>query len=89
MTDPVPALQADGFDEAIIGVVRDLRNGQERLVYNRIQCLRVLMVRDGMSYREAGEFFDFNVAGAYMGEGTPLFLDPYDKTTINEDFTDD
>jgi hypothetical protein len=31
------------------------------------------MDRDGMEYEEAEEFFDFNVIGASMGEGTPCF----------------
>ena len=31
--------------------------------------------RDGMSYDEAMEYFDFNVQGAWVGENTPIFLD--------------
>jgi len=32
------------------------------------------MNRDGMSYEEAIEYFDFNVTGAYVGEHTPMFI---------------
>lgn len=39
------------------------------VVYDREKCIAILMDRD-----EANEFFDFNVAGAYVGVGTPVFL---------------
>jgi hypothetical protein len=32
------------------------------------------MVRDGMDYDEAYEFFEFNTLGAYVGEQTPVFV---------------
>ena len=35
-----------------------------------------------MDYEEATEYFDFNVAGAYMGDSTPVFLD--DEFDFNE-----
>ena len=67
------ALLADGFEDAFIGVAR--RCGQPTLVtYDYDQCVDILMKRDGMSYEEASEFFEFNVVGAWMGEGTPLYL---------------
>ena len=31
------------------------------------------MGRDGMSYEDAIEFFEYNTIGSWMGEGTPLF----------------
>jgi len=72
-------LFADGFDEAIIGVVfvhnEKTNEKQTRVVYDTEQCLEVLMEDDKMSYDEASEYFDFNVAGAYMGEYTPLYLE--------------
>ena len=67
------ALTADGFDDAIIGIGE--RCGQPSLVaYDRDKCIQVLMDRDGMDYEEAVEFFDFNVAGAWVGENTPMFI---------------
>ncbi len=66
-------LTADGFDEAILGVVR--RCGQKPFVlYDRDLCIAILMSRDGMSEEAAHEFFDFNVEGAWMGEGSPGYL---------------
>lgn len=67
------ALKADGFDDAIIGVGAVCSN-PEILVYDANKCIKILMERDGMDYEEASEFFDFNVRGAYMGEGTPMFV---------------
>lgn len=86
----VPALKADGFDDAILGMVTDMRNGQQRVVYDSNKCIEILANahdKDGLSWEEAEEFFSFNVVGAYMGEGTPLFMYPYDEDTINEEFS--
>jgi len=33
------------------------------------------MDRDCMTYDEAIEFFDFNIAGLYAGERTPMILE--------------
>ena len=66
------ALLADGFEDAIVGVA--VRCSQPPLVvYDTEHCLRIL-VAGGMSREEAEEYFDFNVAGAWVGPGTPLFL---------------
>jgi hypothetical protein len=32
------------------------------------------MDRDGMNRREAEDYFDFNVVGAYMGPNSPVFI---------------
>ena len=67
------AMTADGFDDAIIGI--GSRCGQpDLIVYDADKALDILMDRDGMSYEEAQEFFSFNVEGAWVGEGTPIWL---------------
>jgi len=62
---------ADGLDDAIIGVdpVKLV------VVYSIAKILEILMERDGMKQEEAIEFFDFNIAGSYVGERTPIWLD--------------
>ena len=66
-------LMAEGFDEAVIGYAQ--RCGQPTVaVYDREKCIGILMQRDGMSHEDAEEFFEFNVAGAWVGERTPMFL---------------
>ena len=32
------------------------------------------MTRDGMTYEEAIEFFEFNIKGSWMGEYTPVYI---------------
>ena len=64
---------ADGYDKAIAGVTWD--GELTRVVYETEKILKILMDRDGMTYDEASEFFDFNVAGSHMGVYTPLYLE--------------
>ena len=60
-------LQADGFDEAIIGV----DDVSMRLIYSISKSIKIL--EKDMSYEEAVEYFEFNVSGAYVGEKTPIW----------------
>ena len=67
------ALLADGFEEAIIGV--GCRGGGTPLViYDSEKCIEIL--HSQMSEEEAREFFEYNVAGGYVGESGPIFMDP-------------
>lgn len=66
-------LLADGFDAAIVGVMEGMGR-TPAVVYDHARCVQVLMERDGMEEDEAQEFMDFNVTGAYIGDGTPVFL---------------
>jgi len=67
-------LLADGFEGAFIGVAT--RCGQPTLaVYSANKCIKLLVERDGMTYEEAMEHFNFNVVGGWVGEETPLFLE--------------
>ena len=68
-------LLADGFEDAFMGIVES--NGSHpKALYDEDICVDTLMERDDMSYEEAVEFFQFNVAGAYVGEYTPAFVAP-------------
>ena len=69
-------LKADGFDEAIIGVVE--RIGVQAICYDQEKVIDILIERDGMDYEEAVEYFEFNIAGAWVGESTPFFLQKMD-----------
>lgn len=62
----------DGFDDAIVGVI------DKGVVYDTAKCLRILMDRDGMEEDEAVEWLEFNMAGLYAGEKTPVFMDSLD-----------
>ena len=63
---------ADGHDDAIVGVAD--REGVTVVVYDARLILDALRTRDGMDRDEAQEFFEFNIAGAWIGEQTPIFL---------------
>jgi hypothetical protein len=67
------ALLANGFEEAIVGVA--VRCSKPPLVvYDAEKCIELLMEDSDMSEEDAREYFDFNVLGAWVGPGTPLFL---------------
>ena len=74
-------LFADGFDEAIIGIGRQF-SSQEFVAYDRAKCIEILM-RD-MTEDEAEEYFEFNVVGAWVGPGTPVFVEQMSKDEIND-----
>jgi len=75
-------LTADGFEEALVGYAAQFN--KTVAVYDREQCLKILMSRDGMSEEEAEEFFSFNVEGAFMGERTPAFLTFFDNLETSD-----
>lgn len=65
-------LFADGFDEALIGIVT--RCGQPTIVvYDRDKC-HELLVAQGLSDEEAIEHFEYNVVGSWVGKRTPAYL---------------
>lgn len=65
-------LIADGLDDAFIGVGHAFN--QALVCYDVEKVIRILR-KDGMSREDAQEYFDFNIAGAYMGENTPVFIE--------------
>ena len=67
------ALLADGFEEAFLGV-SEVFGRPPLATYDRDKCIDILIQRDGMTYEEAEEYFDFNVRGAWVGESTPSYL---------------
>lgn len=66
-------LLADGFDDALLGVV-ECKGRPTVALYERQRCIAILMERDDMTLEEAEEYFSFNVVDAYVGERTPAFL---------------
>lgn len=67
------ALLLDGFEEAFVGIAR--RCGQPSLaVYDRATCVSILC-KQGLSEEQAEEHFEFNVAGAWVGEHTPFVIE--------------
>ena len=83
------ALCADGFDEAILGVAI-IHGGDYVVAYDRERCIQILMdefeptLEDGEDlYTIAVEYFEYNVAGSYVGEFTPMFIQIPDQDEID------
>ena len=70
--DTETMLFADGFDDALVGVGSAF-GGDLCAIYDADAIVESLM-KQGMDYAEALEHFDFNIAGAYVGEQTPIFM---------------
>jgi len=64
------------FDPCVIGVAS--RINLRVAAYDTIKVIQALQDHHGMDEEEACEWFDFNVAGAWMGEGSPVFIDVLD-----------
>ncbi len=65
-------LFADGYDDAIIGVC--LGHDAGRVVYDVSKMIEVCMRDTGMEYEQTWEWLEYNTFGAYVGEGTPLYV---------------
>ena len=59
----------DGFDDAIIGV----DDNNLKIVYDIDEVINILII-NGMDVDEAIEHYEYNIAGSYVGENTPLFI---------------
>ena len=72
------ALLCDGFDDAIIGMAERINLGPV-VAYSVSKIVEIMVERDGMSYEDAIEYYDYNIVGSWMGENTPVFI------TTNQD----
>ena len=83
------AMLADGLDDAIIGICEGFASSAV-VAYDRDKCIEILAKDftkanqeqhdpDTDFYEQAVEYFDFNVAGAYVGENTPVFITVYPR----------
>ena len=63
---------ADGLDKAFVGVAFSF--GEKiRAVYDIDKIIEELQ-EQGMSHEDAQEYFDYNIAGSYVGDQTPIFM---------------
>lgn len=67
------AVILDGLDSAVIGVIEEFGR-DNRILYSKNKILEILSQRDGMTWSEAEEFYDYNILGLYAGEQNPVFL---------------
>ena len=65
-------MRMDGYDKCAIGTLE--RIGMEPvIIYDKALVLKQLR-DDGCAELEAIEWYEYNMLGAYVGEGTPAFL---------------
>jgi hypothetical protein len=67
------AIILDGLNDAIIGITEEFGNGP-RILYSKNKILNILCNRDGMTWSESEEFYDYNILGLHAGEQNPVFL---------------
>jgi hypothetical protein len=80
------ALLADGFENAILGI--SYRCGSNPVVsYDYWKCIAILEKEHNMTIDDAIEYFEFNVVGAYVGEGTPTFVETLDFEEVYDEET--
>ena len=76
----------DRLNDAIIGTGG--RCGMEEVfVYSYDKILDILMIEDKMTEREAIDYIEYNIAGSYVGELTPILvrsLDEVEKFIIDK-----
>lgn len=66
------ALLLEGLDEAIVGIGR--RCGKPSLaVYDQAKIIAIL--ERTMPPADALDYYGFNIAGAWMGENTPIIME--------------
>jgi hypothetical protein len=70
-------LYANGYDDCIIGVGRIFHD--YKIIYDTNKILHKMVEEQGMTTEEAIEFYEYNMVGAYMGEGTPIFLENHNE----------
>jgi hypothetical protein len=70
--DPDLLMLPPEFDEAVLGMA-ERAGGLMVVAYDRSRVVDVL--QRGMPRELAEEWYEFNIVQAWMGEGTPLFID--------------
>jgi hypothetical protein len=63
----------DGFDDAIIGTCEKT----DVVVYSTQKIIEILMNQGNLEYRDALEYFHFNILDGNLGEMTPIFCDDF------------
>lgn len=75
------AILAVGFEKALLGLAH--RCGKPPLAaYSVKRCIDIIMAEHGVRYEDAIQIFEFNVAGAWVGEQTPVWV--YDEDGSEE-----
>jgi hypothetical protein len=63
------------FDVAIMGIAEQA-DGLLTVAYDSERVVLALMNQDGWDEDTAREWYEFNIAVAFVGPGTPVFIEP-------------
>ena len=74
MSDAAGVLMADGLDPAVIGMTKLPDRPGVVVVYDIHKCAEA-MVDTGLDYDTAMEFLEYNTLDAWVGPGTPVFVE--------------
>lgn len=66
-------LEPPSFDKAFIGLANRFGFPTPVACYD-VEKLLAILQEDGLSAEDAQEYFEVNIEGAWLGEGTPIFL---------------
>ncbi len=61
------------FDDAIVGIASRC-SLSHLVIYSESKVIDILINKYDMTDLEAIEWYNYNMMGSYVGEGTPLFL---------------
>lgn len=71
-------LLADGFDNCFIGIMEN-EKGNPVAVYDKWAMIKQLAKDFKSDDGEALEYYEYNIAGAYLGDFTPKYLDRFER----------
>ena len=71
-------MRIEGYEDCILGTMDRYGFEFPVLCYDLPKIINK-MVKNGMSEEEAYEYYHYNLIGAWVGDGTPVFLSPGDK----------
>ena len=66
-------LEPSYFDKAIVGVVSGMNI--ETVCYDKAKIIELLITEEEMTEEDALEHFYYNIAGSWVGEHTPVYLE--------------
>lgn len=67
------AIWYDGLDYAIVGIGCQYSKDPV-VVYEEERIIFILISEQEMEYEEAWEYYSFNIAGAWVGDSTPIIM---------------
>lgn len=70
-------VKMDGFDDCIMGIC--YRFGQPIILAYDLDKVTKKLMKQGMSYEDAIEYWEYNQLGASVGEQTPCYIERISK----------